>query len=127
MTDMPAEAFQDAAEEESGIYDTKGNVSFDEAKEDASVQVIADVLDLMINAKLQARQKPVNTAVNLVTAISCADVKKELLKSTDEDSVHAKVCPEMKVEDWPLVSSNLDFAGVLTRRAHPQRSDLLIW
>ena len=87
----------------SGMDDARDDVNFDEAKEDASVQIIADVLDLMLDAKVQARQEPLNTAVKFVTAVSCDDVEKELLNLINEDSVHTKGGPKMKVEDWSLV------------------------
>ena len=89
-------------------------MSFDEAKEDASVQVIADVLDLMLNAKVQARQKPLNTPVKFVTTVNCVDVGKELLLNViDKESVHDEGIPRMKVKDWSIVTSNGNRAGVL--------------
>ena len=66
MSNEAAKALKDADEAESGMEDARDDVSIDEAKEDASIQVIADVLDLMLNAKVQARQKPSDTAVGQV-------------------------------------------------------------
>ena len=106
VSNEAGEAFEDADEAESGRDDARDGMSFNEAKEDASVQVKADVLDLMLNAKVQTRQKPSNTAVKSVIEVSCTDVEKERLNLNDEDSVHAEGCPNMKVEDWSLVSSN---------------------
>ena len=46
-------------------------VNFVEAKEDASVQVIEDVLGLMLNARVEARQKLFNTAVMFISSQLC--------------------------------------------------------
>jgi hypothetical protein len=70
-TNEAADAFEDAVEVASGLDSARDIVSFIEAKEDASVQVIQDVVGLMLNAREQARQKLFNTAVMFVSSQLC--------------------------------------------------------
>ena len=51
-TNEAAEVFEDVVEAEYGMDDARGKVSYDEAKEDTSVQYIAGSLDMMLNAKV---------------------------------------------------------------------------
>ena len=48
-----AEAFADAVEAESGADDIKNQVKFDGVAEDASVQVLVSILDLLLNARVE--------------------------------------------------------------------------
>ena len=48
-----AEAFEDAVEAESGTDDVKNKVKFDGVAEDASVQDLVGMLNLLLNAKVE--------------------------------------------------------------------------
>ena len=52
-----AEAFGDAVEEESGPDDSKNRVNFDVVEEDASVQDLVTMLNLLLNAKVEYNGK----------------------------------------------------------------------
>ena len=88
-------------------------VEREENKEDVNVQVIADVIDLMVNAKLQARPKPPTTVVKLAIAVSCPDVKDNLSKLMKSGNIDAGDISDIKADAWSLF-----VVGVLTRRAH---------
>ena len=113
------EAFQEAAEAESEIDDARVKVSFDDAQEDASVQDIARVLDMLLDAKVQARKKTLTTVVKSVNVVSCADVEEDLQNLIDEDSVDAQASPKTNEVDRSHVTSSAIGAGVLTTRANP--------
>ena len=49
--------YRDAVEEKSGIEDARNKVTFDSVLEDESVQDIASVLDLLLNAKVEYNRK----------------------------------------------------------------------
>ena len=70
------------------------------------------MLDLMLDAKVQAKLKPLNTAVKFVTTVSCANVEKELLMLTVKESAQVKGNPNLKLEEWSLVKSK--YAATLT-------------
>ena len=61
---------------------------FNEDKKDASVQVIANLFNLMLNAKLQARGQLIPSAVKFVLAVSYVGVKEELRKLVKEGSAY---------------------------------------
>ena len=88
-----------------------------------------EALAWQMKEEVALKLQEVDGAVEADTAVKDdAAMDPEEVRIKKQASVHAKVCPEMKVEDWPLVSSNLDVAGVLTRRAHPpevRSSDLV--
>ena len=114
-------AFEDAGKLESESDDSSNKLNYEGAEEGGSVQDIAGGLDMMLNAKVGTRQKPVNNVIKFVTAVGCGDVEKELMNLIEEDSVHTEGDPKMKWENCSPVSSNWDLAGVLTRRAyHPE-------
>ena len=64
---------------EEGDYSLQGFHKPNEDEEDVSIRVLADVFSLMLNAKVQARVKPLNTAVQFVTVVCCDNVEKQLL------------------------------------------------
>jgi hypothetical protein len=59
--------------------DARDMVSFVEAQEDASAQNIASELDMMLNAKVQARHRKIITKNKYVTLVTFADLEKELV------------------------------------------------
>ena len=71
-----AEAFADAIEEDSGIDDVKGKVTFDEVAEDSSVQKIVSILNLILNAKGEYNRKA--SGSSLQTAAGPTPIKVKL-------------------------------------------------
>ena len=57
VTSDAAEAFGDFVEAESGMDDVRSKVTFDEVAEDASVQDIVSMLNLLLNAKVKFNGK----------------------------------------------------------------------
>ena len=101
-------AFEDAGKLESESDDSSNKLNYEGAEEGGSVQDIAGGLDMMLNAKVGTRQKPVNNVIKFVTAVGCGDVEKELMNLIEEDSVNTEGDPKMRWENCSPVSSNWD-------------------
>ena len=65
VSNVAVPAFEDAGKLESGNDDGRIKVNYDGADVAGSVQDMTDVLNLMLNAKLQARQKPLTLLSSL--------------------------------------------------------------
>jgi hypothetical protein len=67
VTNDAAEAFWDFVEAESGMDDVRSKVTFDEIAEDASVQDLVSLLNMLLNAKVEcsaARVSPIKVKLN---------------------------------------------------------------
>ena len=53
-------------------------MNYDRAEDGGSIQGIDGGLDMMLNVKVQARQKPLDTADEFDRAVSCADFDRKL-------------------------------------------------
>ena len=75
VTNDAAEAFGDFVEAESGMEDVRSKVTFDEVAEDASVQDLVSMLNMLLNAKVEFNGKGSVNSHSTAARVSLIKVK----------------------------------------------------